>query len=68
MVYLGICRKVKINFLKCGHTHCDNDGEIGHAGTAISNIALPTFEHFRKEIISCFENRQQSYVDVLRYC
>lgn len=58
---------MKLNYFEVGHTHCDGDGEIGDGGTAISNIPLQTFEHFREAMIKCFQDRHQSFVDVQRY-
>ena len=44
LVALGICRKIKVNFLEVGHTHEDIDALIGSIVTKLRAMDLPTFE------------------------
>ena len=44
LVALGICRKIKVNFLEVGHTHEDIDALIGSIVTKLRAQDLPTFE------------------------
>jgi hypothetical protein len=44
LVKLGICRKVKVNFLEVGHTHEDIDALIGSVVTKLRIADLSTFD------------------------
>jgi hypothetical protein len=62
LVLLGICRKVKVGYLLVSHTHCDNDSEIGTAGTHLCTQNLPSFESFEKEVQAAFIGRHKTKV------
>jgi hypothetical protein len=44
LVKMGICKKIKVNYLEVGHTHEDIDGLIGTVVTKLRTMDLPTFE------------------------
>ena len=50
LVKLGICRKVKINFLEVGHTHEDIDALIGSVVVKLRKEDHPTFVSRMKAI------------------
>ena len=47
-----------------GHSHNDDDSEIGMARNFISNLALPDFENFKRELINAFVKNNQAHCDV----
>ena len=44
LVKLGVCKKIKVNYLEVGHTHEDIDALIGSVVTKLRVMDLPTFE------------------------
>jgi len=59
LVKLGICRKIKVNFLEVGHTHEDVDALIGSVVTKLRPLNLRTFEE-RIEAIKNALNRLET--------
>jgi hypothetical protein len=41
---LGICKKIKVNYLEVGHTHEDIDALIGSVVVKLRAMNLPTLE------------------------
>lgn len=48
----GIVRKVKISYLKVGHTHDDIDAIIGNVITHLRSLDIGTFSEFRQ---ACYD-------------
>jgi len=46
--FTGIVRKVKISYLKVGHTHDDIDAIIGNVATHLRSLDVPTFSEFQE--------------------
>ena len=44
LIYLGVAKKIKVNFLEVGHTHEDIDALIGSVVTKLRLMDLPTLE------------------------
>jgi hypothetical protein len=44
LVALGVCKKIKVNFLEVGHTHDDIDALIGSVVVKLRTMDLPTLE------------------------
>ena len=44
LVALGICKKIKVNYLEVGHTHEDIDALIGSIVVKLRSMNLPTFD------------------------
>ena len=63
---LGIVRKVKLSYLKVGHSHCDGDGVIGVIGRDIINENMPTFETFRDHVKRAFRKMGTGFNEVYR--
>ena len=62
LVLLGICRKVKVGYLLVSHTHCDNDREIGLAGTFLCNQNIPSFSEFERLVKQAFHGQGSTEV------
>lgn len=63
---LGITRKVKVSYLKVGHSHTLGDGVIGVVGTQVVNGNMPTFESFRTAVKSALRKEGHGFVEVYR--
>jgi hypothetical protein len=63
---LGILRKVKLSYLKVGHSHTLGDGKIGEVGRQVINDNMPTFESFRENVKKAFRGVGNGYNDVFR--
>ena len=50
LVALGICKKIKVNYLEVGHTHEDIDAWIGNVVTHLRKTDIRTFEQRMKAI------------------
>ena len=44
LVALGVCKKIKVNYLEVGHTHEDIDALIGSVVVKLRKMDLPTFQ------------------------
>ncbi len=82
LTLLGIIRKAKLAYLKrgnlrlpesgfcyyiiVGHSHNDDDADIGIAGNYLCNLELPDFEVFKKNLIDAFARNNQAHCDVQR--
>ena len=66
LVLLGIVKKVKISYLKTGHSHTFGDGIIGTVGTRFVQGNVPTFEEFRRVVNEAFKDLGSLYHDVYR--
>ena len=50
LVLLGVCRKVKVNYLIVGHTHEDIDALIGTIVAKLRALDLPALSVYEKEV------------------
>ena len=50
LVLLGIVKKVKISYLKTGHSHTFGDGVIGNVGSRIIQGDMPSYESFQASV------------------
>ena len=62
LVKLGICKKVKVNFLEVGHTHEDIDALIGSVVTKLRQLDLRTFEERVEAIKSALNHMETGQV------
>lgn len=44
LVALGVCKKIKVNYLEVGHTHDDIDALIGNVVVKLRTMDLPTLD------------------------
>ena len=61
LVKLGICKKVKVNFLGVGHTHEDIDALIGSVVTKLRVEDLRTFKERVQDIKRASKRRARIY-------
>jgi hypothetical protein len=66
-IYVGIAQKVKVAYLKRGHTHCPVDRLIGMASTHFSNKNLPNFGSFSSELHNAFNKSKSANIKLYRY-
>ena len=62
LVKLGICRKIKVNFLEVGHTHEDIDALIGSVVTKLRPADLRTFEERINAIKNALNRIEEGHV------
>jgi len=60
LMVLQVCKKVKVSYLTVGHTHNDNDGEIGTSSSDMTNKVIQTIDVFDELCRQSFENSQRS--------
>ena len=63
---LGIVGKVKLSYLKVGHSHCNGDGVIGVIGRDVIRDNMPTFEAFRDNVKRAFRKMGTGFNEVYR--
>ena len=62
LVKLGICRKIKVNFLEVGHTHEDVDALIGSVVTKLRPVSLRTFDERIEAIKNALNHMEEGQV------
>ena len=67
LIYVGIAQKVKVAYLKRGHTHCPVDRLIGMASTHFSNKNLPSYSSFSSELYNSFNKSKSANIKMYRY-
>ena len=68
LVQLGVCRKIKVNYLEVGHTHEDIDALIGSVVTKLRTQDLPTLQSrvdAIKNALNLFEARIKDVQEVI---
>jgi hypothetical protein len=64
LVALGICKKIKVNYLEVGHTHEDIDALIGSVVVKLRAMNLPTLESRIEAIKGALNDANASIKDV----
>ena len=62
---MGIVRKVKMSYLKRGHSHTFGDGVIGSIGSQLIQGNMVSFTSFRAAVIKAFNKKGTGYCDVV---
>ena len=66
LVLLGVCAKVRLQYTLTGHSHVDNDGDIGIASTHLAVEDLPSYTVFADELKKAFGKGVHGFTEVER--